>query len=102
MTATVIIAVIAIALLYFYLMHHKDEALASDNEFHTPIIVTGHWIDTGEEFKHYCIIGDENTCPERHSGKVFWYFRDAYEVIGYHDEFHINGFTYINKENSNG
>ena len=102
MTAAIIVGVIATTLLYFYLMHHKDEAMASDTDNHIPILVTGHWLEDGEEFKYYCIIGDEDTCPERHSGKVFWYFRDEFQILGYHDEFHINGFTYINKESNNG
>ena len=102
MTPAIIIVAIVAILSFFYLMHHKDEAMAQDTDNHIPILVTGHWLEDGEEFKYYCIIGDEDTCPERHSGKVFWYFRDEFQILGYHDEFHINGFTYINKENSNG
>lgn len=102
MTTVIILGSIVAVLSFFYLMHHKDEAMATHTDRHIPIIVTGHWIEDGEEFKHYCIIGDENTCPDRHSNKVFWYFRDEFQILGWHDEFHISGFEYINEENDNG
>lgn len=103
MTTGIIIAAVATILMFFYLMHHKDEAMAQDEQdTHTPVIVTGYWLDDGEPFTHYAIIGNEYTCPERHSGKVFWYFGDEYEIIGRHGDFFINSFTYANRENNNG
>jgi hypothetical protein len=78
---TLIVAIVSI-LLFFYLLHHKDEAMCS-KEQPDEVIVHGYWILDGVRFKCNAIVGEAN--PK----SMMLRFASREEIIGNHGAIYI-------------
>lgn len=93
-----IILLVAIfgTLMFFYLLHHKDEAMADIETINKNIIVHGYWLDNNEPFSYRAIIGEWNDMDDCDDIKIFYYFDPSQPIIGTHNnEFHIHSYEEI-------
>ena len=96
---TVILTTLVGTLLFFYILHHKDETMADKESLNKEIMVHGYWLDNNEPFIYRAIIGERNDIDDGDDIKIFYYFDPSEPVIGTHNnEFHIHSY----EEVSNG
>jgi hypothetical protein len=84
-------------LLFFYILHHKDETMADIEILNKKIMVHGFWLDNNEPFSYYSIIGEWNDIDDYSDIQIFYYFDPSQPVIGTHNnEFHIHSYEEVN------
>jgi len=94
--APTLLVTIVGSLLFFYMLHHKDEAMAETISLNKQIIVHGYWLDNKESFSYRAIIGEWNDIDDCDDIKIFYYFDPSEPVIGTHNnEFHIHSYEEI-------
>ena len=94
---TAILTTLVGTLLFFYILHHKDEAMADENSFNKEIIVHGYWLDNNEPFAYRAIIGAWNEYDDYADDYIFYYFCPSESVIGTHNnEFYIHSYEEVN------
>ena len=95
--ATAILIAIVATLLFFYILHHKDEAMAEYLNKNIEIKVHGYWLDDGEKFSYTAVIGNATTGKwnGEYPTNIFM-FNSPEEVIGTHNnEYHIISYEEI-------
>lgn len=96
---TVILTIVVGMLLFFYTVHHGDEAMADKESLNKEIMVHGYWLDNNEPFIYRAIIGEWSDIDDYNDIKIFYYFDPSESIIGTHNnEFHIHSY----EEVSNG
>ena len=95
--APAILVLIVGTFLFFYLLHHKDEAMSDTVSLNKEIVVHGYWLDNGEQFSYPAVIGDWDESQD--DDGFFYYFDSPEEVIGTHNnEFHIHSYEEISHD----
>jgi hypothetical protein len=93
-TGLILIVAIVSIFLFFYLLHHKDEAMCLEHKPQNKrIVVNGYWLDTGKRFENQAIIGEYD--GESNDDDIFYYFDSPEEVVGKHGSFYITSFQEV-------
>ncbi len=94
-TAIIILSSIVSAFMFFYLLHHKDEAMSRTSSLNKHITVHGYWLDNNEPFAYPAIIGSYDEADD--DDGIFYYFDSSEQIIGTHNnEFHIHSYEEVN------
>lgn len=91
-----ILTTIVGTLVFFYILHRKDETMKDLQSLNKEIMVHGFWLDNNEHFSYRAVVGESKGEDDDDDINIFYYFDPSEPIIGKHNnEFYIHSYEEI-------